>query len=131
MANLKFIPAASNKAERVSIELKDIPQEVRDEVEETYTLMKTHPGRMHAEFDSLAELNAYVAQVRAYCDQRPDGPIRFRKSPSRGLPPTQMDFRIMELQTEDEKTTEEIRDAVDAVKAAPKPAPAKAAAAKK
>jgi hypothetical protein len=121
MANLQFIPqAASKSAGQPMLTLDDVPDGVRKEVEEVYETLKTNPGRMRAAFDSLAELNTYISQVKAYCDLRPAGAIRFRKSPARNLKPTEMEFRITDLQTENEKTTEEINNAVDAVKATAK-----------
>ncbi len=137
MATLQFIPNAVSKSSAAAqLTMADVPQEVRDDVEAAYKALKTNPGRFRVEFPTLAELNTYISQIQAYCSLRvvdkdgnptdsADGvsaPIRFRKSPSRGLKPTQMDFRITEVQTENEKTTEEIRDAADAVKDAAKPA---------
>lgn len=123
MANLKFIPNATKTSSNgVQLKLEDIPEDVRKEVEEVYELLKTNTGRMHAEFSTVAELNTYVAQVTAYCALRPAGAIRFRKSPVRGQKATEMHFRVTDLQTENEKTTEEIRESVDAVKEAAKPA---------
>ena len=115
MANLTFIPNTS-KSGTPALSLEEIPQEVRNDVEEVYTALKTNPGRMRVQFDSLAELNTYIAQVTAYCALRPAGAIRFRKSPSRGLAKTTMDFRITDVQTDAEKTTEEIRENVEEVK---------------
>jgi hypothetical protein len=121
MANLTFIPNAVSKSSGgVKLELEDIPQDVRTEVEESYETLKTNPGRLRATFDTLAEMNTYIAQVTAYCALRPAGELRFRKSPTRGLPATTMDFRITEKQTPNEKTVEEIGTAVEAVKAAAK-----------
>ena len=118
MANLTFIPNASSKGSAgLSLTMDDIPEDVRNDVEEVYKALKTNPGRMRVSFATLAELNTYIAQVTAYCQLRPEGEIRFRKSPSRGLPATTMDFRITDKQTPAEETTEEIREAVTAVKA--------------
>jgi len=117
MANLKFIPQANPKSvSNVSLTLDDVPDDVRQEVEEVYTTLKTQPGRMRADFESLAELNKYIAQVKAYCELRPAGAIRFRKSPSRGLPNTSMEFRITDPLTDNEQTTEEIRQATEKAK---------------
>lgn len=130
MATLKFIPnTVSKKSAAESLTMEDIPQDVRDDVEGAYAALKTQPGRFAAEFATLAELTTYVSQVTAYCALRMvDGkpaPIRFRKSPTRGLKPTQMEFRITDLKTEAEQTTDEIRDAVDAVKTEARKTPAK------
>jgi hypothetical protein len=131
MANLQFIPTTSNKSGPTLLTMDDVPQSVRDEVEEVYTVLKANPGRMRAAFDTLAEMNTYIAQVKAYCDLRPAGAIRFRKSPTKGLKPTEMEFRITDLQTENEKTVADINDAVDAVKDAAKAPAVKATPAKK
>ena len=116
MANLTFIPNAVSKAD-TGLTLEDIPQDVRDDCEEVYAALKTNPGRMRVAFDTLAELNTYIAQATAYCRLRPAGPIRFRKSPTRKLPATTMDFRITDLQTENEEVTEGIRNATEAANA--------------
>lgn len=121
MAQLRFIPQANPKSgSNVTLTLDDVPQEVRDDVEEVYKTLKTQPGRMAVEFDTIAELNKYVAQVKAYCDLRPAGAIRFRKSPARNLKSTQMEFRITDLLTENEEITEGIREATENVKTAAK-----------
>lgn len=120
MATLVFIPNTTKSAAVSQLTLEDIPQEVRENVEEVYETLKTNPGRIRVEFPSLGELNAYVAQVTAYCALRPGGAIRFRKSPTRKLPATTMDFRITDLQTENEETTAGINDAVENVKSAAK-----------
>ena len=121
MANLVFIPNVS-KSGSSQIDLADIPDEVKKEAEEVYSVLKTQPGRMAAKFSTLAELNTYIAQITAYCNQRPaelGGPIRFRKSPSRNLGPTEMQFRITDVPA-NEAVTEEIREAVTDVKTAAK-----------
>lgn len=121
MAVLQFIPNNVSKSSNgVQLSIEDIPEDVRKDVEEVYTTLKTNPGRMRAEFATLAELNTYIAQVTAYCALRPAGEIRFRKSPTRGLKPTQMDFRITDKLTPNEQTTEEIQQATEAVKVAAK-----------
>jgi hypothetical protein len=121
MATLQFIPNTSQKGgSTLQLSLDDIPQEVRNDIEEAYKVLKTNPGRMRANFPSIAELNAYITQAKAYCELRPDGAIRFRKSPSKGLPPTSMDFRITDVQTENEAEVASINESVEAVKTAAK-----------
>ena len=117
MANLQFIPATSVSTVS-TLNLDEIPQEIRDDAEQVYQALKTNPGRMRVNFDTIAELKAYETQIKAYCALRPGGKIRFRKSPTRELPKTSMDFRITDV-TEGEEATEGIREAVEAVKAAP------------
>jgi len=116
MALLKFIPNTPAKGS-AGLALEDIPDEVRKDAEEVYETLKTNPGRMRVEFATLAELNTYITQLTAYCKLRPAGPIRFRKSPTRDLPPTAMDFRITDLATPNEQVTEEIRQATAAANA--------------
>lgn len=99
-----------------AIPVEEIPQDVIDDVEETYKGLKANPqGRIRATFDDPAEMALFVRQVVSYCAQRTiDGvpaPIRFRKSPSKGLTKQQMDYRITDLKTESETATEEIREA--------------------
>jgi hypothetical protein len=119
MANLTFIPNAVSKSSTGTIALDDISDEVKKDVEEVYEALKTNPGRMRVNFDTVQQLNQYVAQVKEYCRQRPQGAIHFRKSPSRGLPATTMDFRIVDVPV-NEEITQDIRTGVDAVKAAAK-----------
>ena len=96
--------------------LEDIPQDIRTEVEEAYAGMKANPyGRFRASFDTAEEMATYIAQVTAYCAQRPAGAIRFRKSPTRNLPDNTMDFRITDLKTEAEQKTEQVRTAIAGV----------------
>lgn len=117
MATLTFIPNAVNKngTGGMSLGLDDISDEVKKDVEEVYKALKTNPGRVRVQFDSIAELNSYIAQMKAYCEQRPGGAIRFRKSPARDLPATAMDFRITDIPKE-ELQTQEIRNSVQDVK---------------
>jgi hypothetical protein len=100
------------------IPLESIPDDVKAEVEEAYTAIKANPaGRISAEFDTVEELNLYTRQVTSYCAQH-DPVWRFRKSPTKGLSKTQMDFKITDPLTKNEETTAEIREVTDAVKEA-------------
>lgn len=115
---------------KFEMELDAIPQDIRDDVEEAYKACSENPnGRIRAEFDDKAELTRYESLVKAYCNVRPAGQIRFRKSPTKGLAENVMDFRITDLKTENEKATDEIRDAVaeanSDAKHAAKPSPRK------
>jgi len=114
MANLTFV--ANTVSSTGTIPLDQIPQEVKDDAEEVYKVLKTNHGRMKVDFPSVGELNAYIANLKAYCEQRPEGAIRFRKSPTRNLPKTSMEFRITDLETPEEATTNGIRQAVEEVK---------------
>lgn len=131
---VKFVPHASPSA-IPTLALDAIPQDVRDEVEEIYAALKANPnGRMRAEFSTKDEALAYQTQATAYCALRTvavknedtgkveivAAPIRFRKSPTKGLADNVLEFRITDLKTENEEKTEAIRDAVNAVKDAAK-----------
>ncbi len=119
---LQFI--ANTTGPQDSIPLDSIPQEVKDEVEQVYENLKAHPsGRIRATFDNRAELLQYVAQATSYCNQRPSGAIRFRRSPTKNLTDNIMDFRISDLPPDND--TEGIREAA---KIANTPAPAAAPA---
>lgn len=123
-----FITTATNAA-GVSLGLDDIPQDVKDDVEEVYAYLKANPtGRMRTPaFASKTEMLTWVALVQAYCAVRPAGVLRFRKSPTRNLPENVMDFRITDPLPDN--GAEGIAAAVEAVKAAAKPTlptPAKA-----
>ena len=125
MANLQFIPNSSKSTGAVVLPLEEIPQEVKQDAEDVYKMLKTQPGRMRVNFESLGELNTYITQITSYCDQRPTelgGPIRFRKSPARknSMPATAMEFRVTDVQTEAEQTAAEINTAVENVKTAAK-----------
>lgn len=103
-SNPVFIPTQSNAAGG-TLDIDEIPQEVKDEVEEIYAGLKANPaGRMRIEFDTVGELVLYANQVQSYCSQRPTGAIRFRRSPTKNLPDTAMDFRISDLLPEKEET---------------------------
>lgn len=107
-----FIPNVSASATTSTLSLDDIPEDVRTEVEEIYAALKSAPdGRMRVQFDTVDELRQYQRWATAYCAMRPDGAIRFRKSPTRGLPETVIDFRITDLLTENEEKTADVRAA--------------------
>lgn len=114
MAKLTFIPQTGSGA-TPNLTLEDIPEEVREEVEQVYVALKTNTGRMRAEFDTIAEVKTYETLVKAYCALRPAGAIRYRKSPTKDLPKTAIDFRVTDI-TAGEAATPEIREAVEAVK---------------
>jgi hypothetical protein len=96
--NFSFVPTNSGAAGS-DLALDEIPQDVRDEVEEVYAFLKANPnGRMRTpEFPSKQAALAWQAMAVAYCKVRPAGEIRFRKSPTRGLKDTVIDFRITDL----------------------------------
>lgn len=113
--SLAFVPTATPGVSAL-VALDDIPQDVKDEVEEVYRNLKANPnGRIRAEFDDASELRMYVTHVTSYCEQRQvngeAAPLRFRKSPTKNLPANKMDFRITDPKTENEQITEDIRSA--------------------
>ena len=121
MAKLEFTfvptnaPAGSNE-----LTLDEIPQDIRDGVEEVYAYLKTNPaGRMRT--PAFADKNAaavWQALTTAYCKVRPAGAVRFRRSPTRNLPENVIDFRITDLAADNGKDA--IQDAVNAIKLAKK-----------
>ena len=89
-----FVPTGA-KGGPVLLTLDQIPDEVKAEVEAIYVGLKANPnGRMRVAFDTADEVKLYELQVKSYCEQRPEGVIRYRRSPSRGLPDNAIDFRI-------------------------------------
>jgi len=126
MANLTFVPD-SGKTGTTRLTLDQISDEVKTDVEEVYKALKANPGRMRVSFPSVGELNAYEAQMKAYCELRPSGPLAYRKSPSRKLSPTnpnglkdtEMEFRISDVPAANADTVA-INGAVADVKAAAK-----------
>jgi hypothetical protein len=75
------------------IALDDIPQDVKDEMDDAYKTIAKSDGRIRAEFDTEAEALEYCKQAASYCTQH--RPVwKFRRSPTRNLPPTTVDFRV-------------------------------------
>jgi hypothetical protein len=74
--------------------LDAIPQDVKNYVEEVYERQRKTPGRERAEYDTVDELKNEFKLMADYVAQRPKGVLRIRKSPTRDLPETTMDFRI-------------------------------------
>jgi len=134
---VSYVPTAPDRGSVATIPAAEIPADVIQEVEEVYAALKANPnGRMRAEFDSKEELHQYMTQVTSYCRQRTvDGvaaPLRFRKSPTKNLPETTMDYRIgdpladknaIDTPTDGPATTPAapVTPAATPAKAAPKP----------
>lgn len=112
-----FVPTAQAASGTAALTLEDIPQDIRDDIEEVYAYLKTNPaGRMRTPaFPSKQDALAWQAMATAYCKLRPGGEIRFRKSPTKGLPDTVFDFRVTDLLPDN--GTDGINAAVDAIKA--------------
>lgn len=99
---IAFVPAAAPT--QFVTPLDQIPEQVRKDVEEIYAGMKASPnGRMSATFDTVEEKTQWMAQVKAYCEQRPGGAVRFRVSPVRNAPKNQLDFRITDFESAEQK----------------------------
>jgi len=120
--NFTFVPT-QQAASSSNLAVSDIPEDVRKDCEQVYAALKQNPnGRMRVEFASKTEALQWVAVASAYCKIRPDGAIRFRRSPTRDLPDNVVDFRITDIP----KTgTDEIREAAAALTNAPAKASAK------
>lgn len=121
MARLNFTAVQATTAATEGLTLEDIPVDVREDVEEVYKFCKENPtARMRTpQFASKTEALAWQALATAYCALRPDGAISLRRSPTRGLPDTQFDFRIKDI-PEGGNGTNDIRNAVQAASDAAK-----------
>jgi len=86
-----FIPVTTGTG---FIPLADIPQDVKDFVEESYAAQRKNEGRTRAEYDTEDELKAEFRQMVSYAAQRPNGVLTIRRSPTRGLADNVMDFRV-------------------------------------
>lgn len=86
-----FIPVTTGPG---YIPLADIPQDVKDFVEESYAQQRKTEGRTRVEYDTEDELKAEFRQMVSYAAQRPAGVLTIRRSPTRGLAENVMDFRI-------------------------------------
>lgn len=88
---LSFVP---NLSAGTLIPLAEIPEDVQQEMEEAYEQLAGHDGRIRAEFDSKDEATLYCRQAASYCSQRPNGVLKFRRSPTKGLPENVVDFTV-------------------------------------
>lgn len=82
----------TNGPERTPLDA--IPQELKDYLEKVYEAQRKNPGRERVEYDTEDELKAEFKLMADYLAQRPAGVLSIRKSPTRGRPDTEMDFRI-------------------------------------
>lgn len=125
---IAFVPTLTNNGGSVIVPLASIPQDVKDDLEEAYEALKANPsGRFNVVFGDKKEAHQFETWAKSYCAQRTivdpagdvvEAPIRFRKSPTKGLPANQIDFRISDI-VADEVETEESKPEVET------PAPAK------
>lgn len=74
--------------------LNEIPDDVKKYVEEVYAKQRKTPGRERAEYDTEAEKNAEWKFIVDYCNQRPNGILNARRSPTRNKEANVMEFRI-------------------------------------
>ncbi len=89
--NVTFIQTVSGPN---LIALDEIPQDVKDFVEDAYKNARKTDGRVHAEYETKAELELEFKQMASYCAQRKAGVLKIRKSPTRNLPDNVMEFRV-------------------------------------
>lgn len=73
------------------IALSDIPQDVKNDVDETYKQIKKNDGRTRVVFDSQEEMDLFSRQATSYAKQTKRV---FRWSPTRGLPNLTKDYRV-------------------------------------
>ena len=88
---LAFVPNVSGSA---LIPLAEIPEDVQNEMDEAYEQLRGHDGRIRATFDTEEEANIYCRQAASYCAQRESGALKFRRSPTKGLPKNVVDFTV-------------------------------------
>jgi hypothetical protein len=73
----------------------DVPQSVKNDVEETFKSLTTNPGtEAHLSFKDEDERLVWTKQARHYCSTRPAGALRFRQLPSKNLPANEMRLQI-------------------------------------
>lgn len=75
------------------IPIDEIPQDVKDFVEQAYEQGRKSDGRVHAEYATENELTLEFRQMASYCSQRKPM-LKIRKSPTRNLPANVMEFRV-------------------------------------
>lgn len=123
--NFVYVPNTTQSA-KTGLTVDEIPEDVRKDCEAVYAALKSNPnGRMRVEFDDKTKALQWIQVATAYCAVRPDGPVRFRKSPTRNLPENVVEFRITDIPKDG---TAEIREAAAALNAQAEPAPAPAPA---
>ena len=78
----------------------DVPQDVKDEIDELYTYTREHPNEegfvefTGTEDEIKAEMSKWLSQVRSYCRTREAGALKFRQLPSKHLPYGQVRFQL-------------------------------------
>lgn len=112
---LTFVPKQTSAPTDNTVPLEEIPQELRNQVEEVYTTLKQYDGNMHAEFPSKQEMLRWERLVKSYVAQRPAGPIHYRRSPVRNQAEGHVNFRITDVPTKNAEVAEGIKEAVKKV----------------
>lgn len=74
--------------------LDAIPQDVKDFVEQTYAKQRKTPSRERVTYGTVDELKTDFKLIVDYASQRPQGVLKVRKSPTKGLKDNQMDIRF-------------------------------------
>jgi len=74
--------------------MQAIPEDVKADVEEAYATLRQNDGRIRVQFDTKDEALLFCRQAASYASQREAGVLKFRKSPTKGLPDTVVDFRV-------------------------------------
>jgi hypothetical protein len=88
---MTFVPSTSGTGH---VPLESIPEDVKADVEEAYGVLRENEGRIHVVFDTETEANLWARQAASYAAQRPNGALKFRRSPTKGLPKNEIDFRV-------------------------------------
>ena len=94
----KLTFVASAKPGQISV--SDVPQDVKDEIDSIFEHLAANPGlEGYAQFDgegfegkdaddkARKEAAQWERQVRAYCESREAGILKYRRLPSKTLPP--------------------------------------------
>lgn len=117
VGDIKFVPTVAPGTTAI-LPLDEIPQEIKDEVEDVYKALKDAPvsGNFRVQYDTKQELLSWESMVKAYCEQRPGGKVKYRRSPVRGLAPTEIAFRITDINEATEKATKDVKDTKEAAK---------------
>ena len=79
----------------------DIPQDVKDDIDQMYEHLNAHPGQEgYAKFTAedgrtlQQETDRWVKFARAYAQSREAGALKFRQLPSKNLPEGEIRFSL-------------------------------------
>lgn len=76
------------------VALEDIPDDLKEFVEDVYNRQRKTPGRERVTYDSDKERDAEYKLIRDYIAQRPQGVLKVVRAPSKDLPAHTMDLRF-------------------------------------